>query len=316
MKSTLISLALTLGCCTLAFAAPPGNVMPSSERPIVRPARDGLMTLSQLFKCGPGFTTYSVKSSSGVSGDGVRCVKFHNTQTIDGKLTGVYWYGEGQWNGKTYRHIGYTYPFAFCPDAGGNCPPQYRSYAADISGNGENSGGEFSNLTLTSLDGNARIRVTGGWNEEWIREPSGHTATYSSKLKPVTTCGPHFSKASVADINGSTAGGTGVRCLASGPDGFFGFIWYGEGQWNGKKYRHLGFTNNFSNQGSGKATAADICNNSAFFCGQTAAGGLNIKQDPTACDANNKFKMNYVVTGNWKERWNGTDSVECPSVIR
>ena len=313
MQSTLLTLALTLGCGALALAEPPGNSAPEIKDSIAAKPSGGLSQkppqLVLAFKCGPGFATYSVKSLSGARGGGVRCVKFHNSETLDGKLVGAYWYGEGQWNGKKYRHIGSTFKSRVCipvPLGGQHCNDFYHSVAADISGNGENSDNEFRSLSLTSAQGGERIRVSGDWNEEWIREPSGHTSTYSSKLQPVANCGSHLVKAAVADANGSTASGTGVRCLmVISEPGYSEVLWYGEGQWNGKKYRHLGFTS------SSYGTAADICNNPAYICGQTASDGLNVEREIMPCEANKEFQFKYFITGAWNELWSGQGN--CPA---
>jgi hypothetical protein len=149
-----------------------------------------------LFKCGPGFTTYSVKSLNGVEGEGVRCVIIDHLGKVEGKyLSGVYWYGEGTWNGKQYRHIGCTYS-----------RQGFQSFVTDIFGNGESSHNEVSSLLLTSSDKLHHIRVTGGgWNEEWIREPDGEADSYRSTLNKVTNCGDHLEKASVTEPDSPTS---------------------------------------------------------------------------------------------------------------
>lgn len=180
MKSTLIALTLTIGCGTLAIAAPPQNGISSSNNSGIEVGPATTIQIIPLFKCGPGFTTYSVKAAdNGPSGDGVRCVKFYNNATVEGKLTGVYWYGEGQWNGATYRHIGLTYTNmqpVEDPPHGTKKVYHYASYAADISGNGEQFDNEFRNIELmTDSDNMDRITVTGDWKETWTKEPSGQS---------------------------------------------------------------------------------------------------------------------------------------------
>ncbi|MCI5158438.1 MAG: hypothetical protein D3906_08345, partial [Candidatus Electrothrix sp. AUS1_2] len=173
-----------------------------------------------LFKCGPGFTTYSVQYSDGVEGEGVRCVITDHLERVEGKyLSGVYWYGEGTRDGRPYRHIGCTYN-----------SQGFQSFATDIFGNGESSDNEVSSLLLTSGDKLNHIRVTGGgWNEEWIREPDGEANSYRSTLNKVTNCGDHLEKASVTELDGSTAEGAGIRCLKRDPSAAVPDIWYGEG---------------------------------------------------------------------------------------
>lgn len=286
-RSILLAVALAWGGIAGA------QVVPFPVQPIP--------TLIPLFKCGPGFSTYSVRSLSGVNGDGVRCVKFHNRQTVGDDLAGVYWYGEGQWNGSRYRHVGYTYrqvnPFG--DDTVG-------SYAADIFGNGENSNNQFSNLKVRAVQGLNRIRVTGGWSEEWILESSGRAATYRGNLNPVANCGSYLERAQVTDANGSTANGTGIRCMVR--NSYIGLptIWYGEGQWNGKRYRHFGITTQTQTWDHGLGTAADLCNDPSTFCGQTAPNGLQLQAE-MGCGQMSKYR----ITGNWNERWNGSKRLDC-----
>ncbi|WP_339132939.1 MAG: hypothetical protein WGN25_11480 [Candidatus Electrothrix sp. GW3-4] len=253
-----------------------------------------------LFKCGPGFTTYSVKSLDGVKGEGVRCVIIDNLKTVEGKyLSGVYWYGEGIWSDKKYRHIGCT-----SSDQG------FQSFVTDISGNGESYNNEVSSLLLTSNDNLKHIRVTGGgWNEEWVREPDGEAKSYRSTLKKVTNCGDHLEKASVTQLDGSSSEDDGIRCIkrdlsSSTPD-----IWYGEGERNGKPYRHFGFISKDTDKALG--TATDICNDPQYSCGQTAKNGLTITAEMDCWQ-----KSQYRVTGDWNERWNGSKDYDCEILLQ
>ncbi|MCI5131980.1 MAG: hypothetical protein D3904_10745 [Candidatus Electrothrix sp. EH2] len=248
-----------------------------------------------LFKCGPGFTTYSVKSLDGVEGEGVRCVIIDHLGKVEGKyLSGVYWYGEGTWNGKQYRHIGCTYS-----------RQGFQSFVTDIFGNGESSHNEVSSLLLTSSDKLHHIRVTGGgWNEEWIREPDGEADSYRSTLNKVTNCGDHLEKASVTELDSPTSEVVGIRCLKRDPSSSVPDIWYGEGVRNGKQYRHFGFITKGTDTVSG--TAADLCNNPEDSCGQTAKNGLTITAEMDCWQ-----KSTYLVTGDWNERWNGSKDYDC-----
>lgn len=253
-------------------------------------------SLSPLFKCGPGFITYSVKSLDGIEGDGVRCVKTDNLNTVEGKyLSGVYWYGEGTWNDKSYRHIGCTYS-----DSQG-----FQSYATDISGNGEGYSNEISSLLLTSSDKLNHIRVTGGgWNEEWVRELDGEANSYRSTLNKVTNCGNYLEKASVTKLDGSTSEGDGIRCMKRDSSSSIPDIWYGEGEWDGKQYRHFGFINKDSDKALG--TAADLCNNPEYYCGQTAKNGLTVTPEMDCWQ-----KSKYRITGDWEELWDGSKEYDC-----
>ena len=256
------------------------------------------LSLTPLFKCGPGFTTYSVKSLDGVEGEGVRCVKIDNLKTVEGKyLSGVYWYGEGTWNGKKYRHIGCTYS-----------RQGFQSFATDIFGNGESYDNEISSLLLTSSDKLKHIRVTGGgWDEEWVREPDGEADSYRSTLKKVTNCGAHLEKASVTKLDSSEDGG--IRCIKRDPYSSTPDIWYGEGEWNGKQYRHFGFISKDNDKVLG--TAADLCNNPKYSCGQTAKNGLTITAEMDCWQ-----KSKYRVTGDWNELWNGSNDYECKILLQ
>ena len=256
-----------------------------------------------LFKCGPGFTTYSVKSLDGVEGEGVRCVMTDHLQMVEGKyLAGVYWYGEGTRDDKTYRHIGCTY---------NNQKNQvFQSFATDIFGNGESSRNEISSLLLTSNDKLNHIRVTGGgWNEEWVREPDGKAKNYRSTLNKVTNCGDYLEKASVTPLDGLTSEGGGIRCLKRSPSSSLPDIWYGAGEQDGKPYHHFGFIKKGKNMTSG--TAADICNNAAYSCRKTAQNGLTITPEMDCWQ-----KTQYLMTGDWNERWHGSKEYDCEIILQ
>jgi hypothetical protein len=258
-------------------------------------------SVTSLFKCGPGFTTYSVKSLDGVEGEGVRCVKIDNLETVEGKyLSGVYWYGEGTWNGKKYRHIGCTYYSS----------QGFQSFATDIFGNGEGYNNEISSLLLTSSDKLKHIRVTGGgWDEEWVREPDGEADSYRSTLKKITNCGDYLEKASVTKLDSSNSEDGGIRCIKRDPYSSTPDIWYGEGEWNGKQYRHFGFISKDSDKVLG--TAADLCNNPKYSCGKTAKNGLTITAEMDCWQ-----KSKYRVTGDWNELWNGSNDYECKILLQ
>ncbi|WPD22434.1 MAG: hypothetical protein SD837_19870 [Candidatus Electrothrix scaldis] len=253
-----------------------------------------------LFKCGPGFTTYSVKSLDGAEGEGVRCVMTDHLQTVEGKyLAGVYWYGEGTWDDKTYRHIGCTHN-----------NEGFQSFVTDIFGNGESSHNEVSSLLLTSNDKLRHIRVTGGgWNEEWVREPDGEADNYRSTLNKVTSCGDYLEKASVNPLDGLTSEGDGIRCLKRSPSSSLPDIWYGAGEQDGKPYHHFGFITKGNNMTSG--TAADLCNNPESSCRKTAKNGLTITPEMDCWQ-----ETQYLITGDWNERWNGGKEYDCKIILQ
>jgi hypothetical protein len=252
------------------------------------------------FKCGPGFYTYSVTSTHGVQGQGVRCVKFSNYAIVDGGITGAYWYGEGVWGTTKYRHIGTS--FKIMKDFNGNYTS--RAYATDIYGNGENAAGVFTNLNLIPISGFTKIGVP-GWGEEWTLQTSGVHNTYTSTLSVVKSCGAHLDTYTVSGSNGVTAPGS-VRCAMRDSYISVPAMWYGEGNWGTSHYRHLGFVQIDQNQNA-YGTAADICDNASNVCGWTSTNGLNIKPLMGCFQT-----VKYNVSGQWNENWTGTSTFQCP----
>lgn len=252
------------------------------------------------FTCGAGFYTYSVKSTNGTPGQGVRCVKFNNYAVVDGAISGAYWYGEGVWNSTRYRHIGYS--FKILKDFNGN----YSSlaYATDIYGNGENTAGVFTNLRLIPVSGYTKISVP-GWGEEWTLQPSGTHAGYTSTLSVVKNCGANLDAYTVSASNGVVAPGS-VRCAMRDSYSATPSVWYGEGDWGQTHYHHLGFVQLDQNSNA-YGTASDICDKSNYFCGNTSFNGLNIKPLMGCFQP-----VKYQVTGQWNEGWSGTSTLQCP----
>jgi len=115
------------------------------------------------FSCGPNLDTYVVHSSDpAATGIGVRCVKWSDG-SLAHQVPVFAWYGEGNWRGYAYRHVGH----AFARNA--QEPNVYQGYAADIYGNGEQTQGDYpGNLIITIVDANT-IRVTNVWYEEWTK---------------------------------------------------------------------------------------------------------------------------------------------------
>ncbi|MBE9211482.1 hypothetical protein IQ247_01905 [Plectonema cf. radiosum LEGE 06105] len=222
------------------------------------------------FTCAPHTKTYVVKSLSNAQGQGIRCVKFaQGTRT--NRLPKIAWYGEGNWSGSTYRHVGHAF-------YQGN---SLIGSASDMHGNGEYFNGSFDrNLEIQLLPG-SRIRVTGAWNEEWI-------PVQSTSYKPLSrpkTCGNYFDEYQVSDLAGNR-NGSGLRCVLR--VGSRNMTWFGNGNWEGNTYSHLGTR---GNTGHG---ASDICN-SAFgpICNTFAYG--SVKLTPVTGGFN--------VTGAWSEKW-------------
>jgi hypothetical protein len=222
------------------------------------------------FTCGPNMATYSVSPLDNRSGAGVRCVLFANQNFS--------WYGEGNWNGATYRHVGQGL-------ARGRI---MIGYASDINGNGEIIHNNFpGNLSITTSGGTVpgQIYVRGAWNEIWNLD-SNHYSNYQSPLPAVRTCGSFFTQYYVRDLAGSGRG-YGVRCVMNNTPVPLS-TWYGEGNWNGSTYAHLGMNN------GGRYGASDICETSKYnICSHFPFGTLALT----------RVGAQINVTGAWSEAW-------------
>lgn len=228
---------------------------------------------SSNFTCGPHLQTYVVTSLSQTPGEGIRCVKFSEGQPGNPRIPRLAWYGEGIWNGATYRHVGHAF---------------YRSsnligYASDIHGNGENFNNNFpGNLQVQVVGGGSTIRVTGAWNEEWKLVSS----TNYNPLPRLQTCGQYFDEYKVSDLTGSRQG-SGLRCVLR--EGARNTTWFGNGNWGGSTYAHIG-TRSFNGYG-----ASDICGPGfGPICNTFGWGSLRLT--PVA-------PRGFDVTGAWSEKW-------------
>lgn len=222
------------------------------------------------FSCGPHVQTYVVKSLDGNQGFGIRCVKFSEGRPKT-TIPRLAWYGEGNWGGSTYRHVGQAIY------RGSNLV----GFASDIYGNGENINNNFPGNLKIEVVSRSTIRVTGAWNEEW-------QLVQSTNYKPLPrprTCGGYFDEYKVADLGGSP-NGEGLRCvLRVGPKNT---TWFGNGNWEGTTYSHIG-TKSFNGYGAG-----DICGGRfGAFCNTFDWGSLNLNAVPGGFD----------VTGAWSEKW-------------
>jgi len=224
------------------------------------------------FACGQHLSTYRVQSLGGANGQGVRCVKFH--------FGNIIWYGEGYWGEANYRHFGLI-----------PAPGVLGGGITDISGNGESFNSFTSSSALQVSRGESingipiSIRLTGAWNEEWIYESDGVVQEYTSQLGPVRVCDETSNQLEyrVRDESGLNSG-EGIRC-------YVGAIWYGEGNWNGETYAHIGFRQRFNRP---SAIAFDICEPSKFsFCSR--ANSLSFD----ATSLSNVIR----VSGDWNEVW-------------
>jgi hypothetical protein len=265
--------------------------LPDLQTPILAPIDDRLIapTLPK-FSCGPHLATYVVRPLDNRQGRGIRCVKFSNGSLLKPRTPRIAWYGEGNWYGKTYRHVGHAFykvPGAIPPAA------PLKGYASDINGNGEDIHNNFpGNLQVKIVNPNL-IKVTGAWNEEWIRVQQ---ATYKPLARP-KVCGRYFDQYKVADLVPLSQGGRkgdGMRCvLKVGPAGTYYpqryfTTWFGNGQWSGSQYSHIGTR---STAGVG---ASDICGTTfGPICNNFPYGSLKVTPVPGG----------YNVTGAWREMW-------------
>jgi hypothetical protein len=266
-KLYLINMKKTLGIVLLGAVLAASAAPPTAARPI---AANGSFT------CGPHALTFAVRSLAPVrKGTGVRCVKISDGIGSQG-IPRIAWYGEGNWEGGTYRHVGQAVTRRPSDVSG-------VGYASDINGNGEAANNNFPGTLKVSLAGGTwnnptRINVTGAWNETWIRVSKiGYTP-----LERPKTCGSYFDQYTVSDLAGSRAG-EGLRCvLKVGPKNT---TWFGNGNWGGTTYSHLG-TKGHNGYGAG-----DICD--APFgptCNTFGYGSLD-------------FSVAGQVTGAWSEKW-------------
>lgn len=251
------------------------------------------------FKCGSHMLTYSVRSLAGTAGAGVRCVRFTG-------FPSVIWYGEGHWNGHYYRHIGTAVSATFAVPPRANWSPSkagdMHGAAANISGNGEYYTGKTEWLQMrpdTTTQTPALIRVGGDWDEEWILQTDGVVKNYKSPALATHTCGPSleaFDVKSTQDVPGK-----GIRCVWRAWN-----IWYGEGEWKGKTYAHVG-TGGSPGIGDSpllahNGTAADICDLPRYdFC-NFADKTLTIS--PYLPAGGPSFPhVKIEVRGGWAEDW-------------
>jgi hypothetical protein len=238
--------------------------LPTTIRPLSR------------FNCGPHLLTFVVKPLDQRVGQGVRCVKPSdpNPRRTTPQLA---WYGEGNWQGNTYRHVGHAF---------GRGSSLVGS-ASDIFGNGEDINNNFpSNLKVSLASGSwsnpTEIQVTGAWNERWIRV---RNVAYVPLSRP-KTCGSYFDEYRVSDLGGSRSG-DGLRCMLK--VGAKNTTWFGNGQWEGSTYSHLG-TKGLNGYGAG-----DICHTSfGTICNNFGYGSLQFT--PVA-------PSGFDVTGAWSEKW-------------
>ncbi|OUL35434.1 hypothetical protein BV372_11320 [Nostoc sp. T09] len=257
MKSLALGTMVALSTATTAFA----------QVPVLQNLH---LTQVPSFSCAPHTQTYIVKPLDSRQGRGIRCVKLSEGRpgTTIPKLA---WYGEGNWGGASYRHVGQAIY------RGSNLV----GFASDIHGNGEDIHNNFpGNLRVQILNAST-IRVTGAWNEEWQLVQS---TNYKSLPRP-KTCGSYFDEYKVSDLTGNR-NGEGLRCVLR--VGSSNTTWFGNGNWGGSTYSHIG-TRSFNGYGAG-----DICGNGfGPICNTFGWGSLKL----------NPVTGGFDVTGAWSEKW-------------
>jgi hypothetical protein len=266
---SVVSLLLLLGTASATFSPAATAQSAELQQPtIIRPI--------SRFNCGSHLLTFVVKSLDQRVGQGVRCVKPSDTNPRR-TTPQLAWYGEGNWQGSTYRHVGHAFGRGF----------SLVGSASDIFGNGEDINNNFPNNLKVSLTGGSwsnptEIQVTGAWSEKWIRVKN---VAYTPLSRP-KTCGSYFDEYNVADLGGSRSG-DGLRCMLK--VGAKNTTWFGNGQWAGSTYSHLG-TRGLNGYG-----ASDICHASfGTICNNFGYGSL--KFTPVA-------PSGFDVTGAWSEKW-------------
>lgn len=215
----------------------PGGKLPKPDLPELEiPDLPNLKLPLRKFSCGPHLATFVVRSLAQVPGQGIRCVKFSNGSLQNSRTPRIAWYGEGNWRGKTYRHMGHAFYRG---------QQLLQGYASDMYGNGEAFTGNFNGNLKVQMINASRIRVTGAWNEEWVRV---NQTNYQPLQRP-RVCGQYFDQYRVSDLVPTSQGGRqgdGLRCvLRVGPTGTYApkrffTTWFGNGNWQGNLYSHVG----------------------------------------------------------------------------
>jgi len=253
------------------------------------------------FSCGPNTITYSASAGDNRQGNGVRCVKIQNIESMP-HLT---WYGEGQWQGQTYRHIGEATPG--CADR----PLDFCGAAADIHGNGESFNNNFPGkiIGFKATNGNwpapNEIRISGAWNEVWNKVTA---INYVPLLRP-TTCGSNFDEYAVSDLNNRRQG-AGIRCVLRKGSSPYTTAWFGNGEWEGRTYSHVGIFRIghaiSGTIGGGVGGASDLCNSAlGQFCNNFRADSLRFT---SICESEGEGRprrrfRGFKVQGAWSEVW-------------
>jgi len=255
------------------------------------------------FSCGSHTVTYTVRAGDNRQGAGVRCVKVQNVSGTSHLI----WYGEGQWQGQTYRHVGEATPG--CADQ----PLDFCGAAADMHGNGESFNNSFPGKVIGFKASNGawpapnEIRVSGAWNEVWNQVS---TTNYTPLSRP-TTCGDNFDEYTVSDLNNRRQG-TGLRCVQRKGSPPYTAAWFGNGAWDGTIYSRLGIIQieltTGGTIGEGTGGASDLCDAAlGQFCTSFPVGSLRftpICKTEEGGTPSTRIFQGFNVQGSWSEVWN------------
>lgn len=117
--------------------------------------------------------------------------------------------------------------------------------------------------------------------------------TAATSAEAAFSCGAHLVTYQVLNSAGSTAGGTGVRCVKFTGADSRRMIWYGEGVWGTVRYRHIGSSVMTS---LGAARWADISGNGEATA--QAGSGLTVSVSSTS-----GIPARIQIGGSWNEIW-------------
>lgn len=258
----------------------------------------GVVSGTEAFDCGPHALTYVVLPTDDKrSGMGVRCLKLLSKDYS----YQIVWYGEGRWDNRAYRHLGMAYA------AIEEWTP-IESYAADISGNGEAYSSVTHTLFVEPVIGSwpvpKRISVEGDWHELWVLASQlPGTLSYVPLPRP-TTCGPHLEEYMVTALDGRS--GAGLRCLLHERWRSGSGVWFGNGEWGGTRYTHVGAFRPYL-PGSQLASAWDLCHpHFGQFCSKVPTGipvagpGANLVDELLMKDVAAGYDLTWQ---GWNEAW-------------
>ena len=240
------------------------------------------------FSCGPQHKTYTVKPLDRRRGRGIRCVKWGRGTPNTAHIPRFAWYGEGNWDGTSYRHVGHAF-LSRRPDLKAR---RFVGYAAELADDAETLPPHYPGTLKMRLIAAGRIEVMGAWHEEWIEFP---LVNYEPLPRP-QQCGQHFDQYQVSALDSQSANqGDGLRCvLRVGPRGTYlsnryFTTWFGNGKWGDRTYSHIG-TRGFSRQ----AGVSHICAlQFGAICNTLKFGSLQLRP----------VSEGFNVTGAWNEKW-------------